>query len=90
VATIRKAALDAQKYYHVRQLAEIACGDVAAKDYISEPLAIYFFVCRNTVYRRDPRTVELVKAPWVVARQILDGKKPQVDCDDLCALICAM
>jgi hypothetical protein len=39
---------------------------------------------------RDPRTIELVKAPYVVCQQIIRGEIPNLDCDDLAALIGAL
>lgn len=39
---------------------------------------------------RDPRTVELVRAPHIIVDQILQGSVPSLDCDDMAALICAL
>jgi hypothetical protein len=39
---------------------------------------------------RDPRTVELVKAPYLIAQEILDGGRPSLDCDDFAGMECAM
>ena len=39
---------------------------------------------------RDPRQVELVRAPWIIVAQIVAGQIPSLDCDDLTALICAL
>lgn len=91
VAAIRDAALEAQQHYVVRQLAEKVCSELRQKDYASEALANFHYLLRNTRYMRDPRTIELVKAPWVVADQLLDGQQtPQLDCDDLTALLIAL
>ena len=91
VATIKKAALAAQQHYSVRQLAEDICKDVRSKDYLSEMLAIYHYCCTNVNYRRDPRTIELVKAPWkVIEEELFKGRKPQGDCDDYSALLAAL
>jgi hypothetical protein len=90
VSVMRHAALASQDNITVRKLAEEICQQVDSKDYASEYLAIYYFVLSHTRYMRDPRTVELVKAPYVVATDILAGKKPSLDCDDLAALIAAL
>ena len=90
VGVMRDAALSSQEHLSVRQLAEEICQGVASKDYASEYLAIYYHVLGRTRYMRDPRTVELVKAPHVVATDLLLGKVPSLDCDDLAALIAAL
>jgi hypothetical protein len=90
VSAIRTAALQAQEHYLVRQLAERICGDLRPKDYVSEALANFHFLIRNTRYMRDPRTIELVRAPWVAAEEIFEGRTPQLDCDDLVALLTAL
>ncbi len=90
VGVMGKAALESQGNIAIRRLAEEICQQVASKDYGSEYLAIYYFVLGHTRYMRDPRTVELVKAPYIVATDILAGKTPSLDCDDLAALIAAL
>jgi hypothetical protein len=90
VSVIIKAALDSQSSMSVRRLAEHICRDLRSKDYLSEILAIYHFVLRNTRYMRDPRTKELVKSPAFVAEQIMSGVTPQLDCDDITALLSAL
>lgn len=90
VSVIRDAVLRSQEKYNVRQLAEDICCNLRSKDYLSEILAIYHYVCANTRYMRDPRTVELVRAPWVVADELTGGKKPNLDCDDMSVLISAL
>jgi hypothetical protein len=57
---------------------------------VSEALAFYHFVLDKTRYMRDPRTIELVRAPWVIIAEIMAGKIPGVDCDDASALLCAL
>lgn len=90
VAVIRHAALEGQDHYIVRQLAEEICRGLRSKDYISEAIAIYNFVLARTRYMRDPRTTELIRAPHVVCRELLAGKTPNLDCDDMTALILAL
>lgn len=90
VGLMRDAALSAQNDYIVRQTAEEIVGNVKEKDYISEPLAVGYWVYSNTRYTRDPRTVELVQSPVVLLRQIHDNVKPKCDCDEQSALIAAL
>lgn len=87
---IHQAAHEAQNDYLVRQAAEEICSQLPPKDYISEPIAIGQWVHCNTRYMRDPRTVELVRSPSIILKQIYDGEKPSIDCDDMAALICAL
>jgi hypothetical protein len=90
VGVIREAALESQQHFPVRKLTEDICRDLRAKDYTSEALAIYHYVCKQTRYMRDPRTVELVRAPYVVVDDLQAGRRPQLDCDDMSALIAAL
>lgn len=87
VEVIKAAALQSQNDMNVRALAESVCEKLRAKDYLSEILAIANFVEANTRYMRDPRTVELVRSPNIVARQLMSGTIPQLDCDDMVALL---
>jgi hypothetical protein len=88
--------LEAQGYYPLRLLAEDVCGQLGSKDYLSEILAIYYWVLSHTRYANDPRTVELVRAPREVLErlkhavsQLRSGWRPSLDCDDLTALLVA-
>ena len=74
----------------VRSFSEKICEKLTQRDYLSEALAFTYFVQGNTRYFRDPRTVELVKSPIIVLKQILAGEKPQVDCDDQGTLVGAL
>lgn len=87
---MRKSVLEVQKDMRVRQLAEIICQDIRPKDYLSEALAINNWVWANTRYMRDPRTVELVKRVYIIVDDLLAGGRPQIDCDELAALIAAL
>lgn len=87
---IRDAALKSQNVYGTRLLAEDICHSLRSKDYLSEILAINNFVWKNCRYMRDPRTVELVQAPYLVVEQLGAGRTPQLDCDDQSALIAAL
>jgi hypothetical protein len=77
-------------HFETRQLAETICEGIDSKDYTSEYLALYYCVLQHTRYMRDPRRTELVRAPYVIARQILAGRRPSVDCDDMATLIAAL
>lgn len=90
VAFIRRAALESQDHFSVRLLAEEIVSNLGSKDYLSEILGIYNFVLSNTRYANDPRTVELVRAPWLIIKELAAGKTPSIDCDDLVALIAAL
>lgn len=90
VDVMRRAALVSQTHLVVRRLAEYICSQLDSKDYVSEYLAIYNFLLQRTRYMRDPRTIELVKAPYVVAEEILAGGRPNLDCDDLSAMLGAL
>lgn len=87
---MRRAALDSQSNLAVRQLAEAACAGLDSKDYTSEYLALYNLLLQRCRYMRDPRTVELVRAPYLVAQEILAGGRPNLDCDDLSAMLGAL
>ena len=81
---IGQAALAAQNDYAVRQLAEVICAGLPSKDYVGEYQAYYYFMLGPHVrYMRDPRTVELVRDPSLVARKILAGEIVSLDCDDM-------
>lgn len=90
IQVMRRAALDSQNKLVVRRLAETVCRDLDSKDYSSEYLALYNFVLQRTRYMRDPRTVELVRAPYVVADEIFAGGRPSLDCDDMSAMLGAL
>lgn len=87
---IKDAALESQRDLSVRELAEKLVEGIPSKDYASEYLAFYHATQALTRYMRDPRTVELVRAPYLVARQILAGQVPSLDCDDMTAFLCAL
>lgn len=103
VRHIKRVALEAQTYYPLRLLAEDIVGRLGSKDYLSEILAVYYWVCSHTRYANDPRTVELVRSPRELLERLKQnvdalrgayaGKyawKPSVDCDDLTALLAAL
>ena len=104
VEHIKRVALAAQTHYPVRLLAEDIVGHLSNKDYTSEILAIYFWVCANVRYANDPRTIELVREPRELLarldanvarlRQVFATTgvawKPSLDCDDITALLAAL
>lgn len=90
IEVMRHAALDSQRNLSVRQVAESVCASLDSKDYSSEYLALYNLVLQRCRYMRDPRTVELVKAPYLVAEEMLRGGRPSLDCDDMAALLAAL
>lgn len=87
---MRHAALSSEEHFSVRRLAEQICAQIDSKDYTSEYLALYHYVLRHTRYMRDPRTVELVRAPHVVVAELERGGRPSLDCDDLAVLLAAL
>lgn len=87
VSVMRHAVLSSQDDLAVRALCEEICAGIDSKDYLSEYLAIYHTVLGRCRYMRDPRTVELVRSPSIVAREIMAGKTPSLDCDDEASLI---
>jgi hypothetical protein len=90
IAVIKHAVAGAPGHPIVRKLAEDITSGLANKDALSEALAFYYFTLANTRYMRDPRTVEYVRAPWIVAQEIYDGRVPALDCDDMTGLICGL
>lgn len=102
---IKRCALAAQQDYELRLLAEDIVGRIGSKDYLSEILAIYYWVCGHTRYANDPRTIELVRSPEELLARLKDNVrklramfaspqlatwKPSLDCDDLTCLLAAL
>jgi len=90
VEAIRRLVRESPRHNNVRELAEDICRNIRAKDYASEILAIYQYVCTHTRYAKDPLTQERVVAPHLLCRQMSMGRKVNVDCDDYAALLCAL
>lgn len=90
VRIIKDAVAESRNHYLVRRATELVCQGLRSKDYLSEALAICYWVEQRTRYMRDPRSVELVRAPYKVIEQIQAGQTPCLDCDDMAALICGM
>lgn len=89
ISVMRRAVLDDAGHFETRQLAEVICEQLASKDYVSEYQALYFFLLQRTRYMRDPRRVELVRAPYMVSKQIMAGHRPSLDCDDMATWLAA-
>ena len=90
VALVKKYALESQRSTSVRLLAEEIVCNLGSKDYLSEIIAVYYFVLHNTRYANDPRTIELVRRPERIVAELMAGKTPSLDCDDLVCLIAAL
>ncbi len=86
---MRQAALQDADQYVTRELAEMVCEGLDSKDYTSEYLALYQFLLQRTRYMRDPRRTELVRAPYLISRQIMSGYRPSLDCDDMATWLAA-
>jgi len=89
IAVMRKAVLEDASHFDTRQLAESVCEGLDSKDYTSEYAALYHFLLQRTRYMRDPRRVELVRAPYLVSQQIMAGHRPSLDCDDMATWLAA-
>lgn len=89
IQVMRQAALDDGAHYETRRLCESVCEGLDSKDYMSEYAALYYFILQRTRYMRDPRRTELVRAPWVISKQILSGHRPSIDCDDMACWLAA-
>lgn len=90
IQVMSRAALEDAKHFETRQLAESICEGIDSKDYVSEYLALYYFLLQHTRYMRDPRRVELVRAPYIIAKQIMAGHRPSIDCDDSSVMLAAL
>lgn len=90
VAVIKRAVIDSQGKPEVRLLAEEVTKHLPSKDTVSEALAFYNLTLDRTRYMRDPRNVELVRAPWIIVKQIMAGHTPGLDCDDMVSFICGL
>jgi hypothetical protein len=89
IAVMQRAALEDQREFDTRRLAESVCEHLDSKDYASEYLALYNFLLQRTRYMRDPRRTELVRAPYIISRQIMGGFRPSIDCDDMSTWLAA-
>lgn len=74
----------------VRQTAQGIVGALHPKDFTSEALAIYRWVCAHIRYTRDPYRVEMVRDPEAMLREIFALGKVGADCDEAGILIGAL
>lgn len=81
---MRRLVLAAQTSWPLRRLVENVCRELAGKDYLSELVALHYFVCQRVRYQRDPLTVELVKTPEATLSTGVG------DCDDIATLLAAL
>lgn len=88
IDVMAKAALN-DAGFQTRRLAEAVCEGIDSKDYTSEYIALYHCVLQRTRYMRDPITTELVRAPYIVSEQIMAGRRPSIDCDDMATWLAA-
>ncbi len=88
IDVMRKAVLKSGlTQFDTRKLVETLCEGIASKDYTSEYLAIYQCMLQRARYMRDPKNVELVRAPYIISQQIMAGRIPSLDCDDMATWI---
>lgn len=101
VAEIKRLAIASQGDYLVRLLVEDIVGRLSPKDFLSEILAVYYWVLANVRYANDPRTVELVRSPREVLHRVVGQLRrvaerpdlrwrPSLDCDDITTLLVAL
>lgn len=89
VRLMAKSALGDRTHFSTRQLCEAVCENLDSKDYTSEYLALYNLALQRCRYMRDPKRVELVRAPHVISELIMGGHRPSIDCDDYCTFLAA-
>lgn len=90
VEFIKLGAIEAQAKPIVRYTVETVTRYLQSKDTVSEALALYYWFVDKTRYLRDPRTIELVRAPWILLEQINNGHIPGIDCDESTSALCAL
>jgi hypothetical protein len=87
VEAMRELIHAAQSHPTVRTYAESLVRDVGPGDRPGEVHAIVAGLARAVIYRADPEDTEFLQAPWhVFDCQILRGRQPALDCDDLTVL----
>lgn len=78
------------KSWKLRERVEGVIRHVRQRDYWSEVLAVYYWVCSPAFrYTRDPLRVELVKTPTRMLHEIDTVGVAQGDCDDLSTFLVA-
>lgn len=74
----------------VRFMAEAIVREVAPKDYLSEALAIRYFVNARVPYLRDPLTVEWLRDPVALVEEIKAKGIVRADCDEIAMLVASL
>jgi len=74
----------------VRLAAESICKHVAPKDYLSEILAVRYWVLEKVPYINDPVHVEWIRDPQAMLEKIAKEGKIRADCDEITALTTAL
>lgn len=74
----------------VRFCVERVCEQIAPKDYLSEALAIRYWVLQHAPYFNDPQNVEWVRDPQTLIETIQQRRIVRCDCDENAALLAAM
>lgn len=81
MAAMQKMARAGETHPDIRRWAVGVVRGVTPKDYLSEVAALYYAVCRQIRYTKDPAHTELVNHPAVTLQQAAG------DCDDQADLI---
>lgn len=84
VGTMVQYAQDACEDPDFREYVSDCCAGLLQGDYNGEILALYYDVCQNIRYMKDPLGVEMVQTPQRTLR-VRSG-----DCDDMATLLAAM
>ena len=74
----------------VRLYAEKICKNVAPKDYLSEILAIRYWVLDKVPYINDPVHIEWIRDPEAMLEAIEKEGKVRADCDEITGLTTAL
>lgn len=84
VGIMRKYAMAACEDPDFREYVSDCCAGLLQGDYNGEILALYYDVCQNIRYMKDPLGVEMVQTPQRTLK-VRSG-----DCDDMATLLAAM
>jgi len=88
---MRRLIRESTPHPAIRRHTERAVEGLPPGQPLEEIRAVYEYVANITDYRRDPYDVEQLVAPWSVLECTVDqGRRPQLDCDDLTMLSLSM
>lgn len=92
IDTMRELCLGSrgERSMMVRGATEYAIRRLQPKDYLSEILAVRYFVAERVRYANDPSAVEMVKDPQRMIEEIQRHGVAIGDCDDSALLIATM